>query len=349
MSDLYSNILEYSNLAFAIIFNFEAIIKIIAFGKSYFNFSWNKFDLSIVIGTDIGLFMNVVNVGINISTIATVVRAFRIMRVFRLVKSSQNMRIILDTISHILPQIMNIMSLVFLLLFIYSILGMNLFATVMYQDYYNDRANFRTFEDSMLLLYRCMTGENWNAIMDNLALSSSSYNGVEWQSSQSYEQMMHDGVLGWGTTVSYFYFVSYMILLSMIIMNLSVAAVIEGLYEANKENTGIVSGDQIDFLIEKWCDYDTKATGLISYRNFLFLLYEVPPPLGMGMLNSYNSEDHHGNTGEEEKKDDTKNYGNVGIQDRYIINEEKRIYIKKSDAIAKNLVKYKAISKFLLK
>jgi hypothetical protein len=32
-----------------------------------------------------------------------------------------------------------------------------------------------------------------------------------------------------------------MILLSMVIMNLSVAAVIEGLAEASKENTGIVS------------------------------------------------------------------------------------------------------------
>ena len=212
MSDLYSNILENFNLAFAIIFNIEAIIKISAFGKSYFNYAWNKFDLSIVIGTDIGLLMNLVNMGVSISTIATVVRAFRIMRIFRLVKSSQNMRIILDTIAHILPQIMNIMSLVFLLLFIYSILGMNLFATVMYQDSYNDRANFRTFGDSILLLYRWLTGENWYAIMNNLAFSTS-YNGVEWQSSQSYEQMQHDGVLGWGTSIAYFYFVTFMILL----------------------------------------------------------------------------------------------------------------------------------------
>ena len=121
-------------------------------------------------------------------------------------------------------------------------------------------------------------------------------------------------------------------------MNLSVAAVIEGLYEANKENTGIVSGDQIDILIEKWCDYDTNASGLISFRNFLFLLYEVPPPLGLGQFNSYNSDgEHEGDQGhatnEENKDDDFKNLGNLGLQDRYIINEEKKIYIKKSVAI----------------
>jgi hypothetical protein len=73
-------------------------VKITGQGRSFFYYSWNKFDLMIVIGTDVGLIMNIVNAGVNVSTVATVVRAFRIMRIFRLVKSSQNMRIILDTI-----------------------------------------------------------------------------------------------------------------------------------------------------------------------------------------------------------------------------------------------------------
>jgi hypothetical protein len=154
MTQTYEDILEYLNLGFAAIFNFEAIVMITGHGRSYFYDSWNKFDISIVIGTDIGLIMNLVNTGINISTVATVVRAFRIMRIFRLVKSSQNMRIILDTIGHIMPQVTNIMSLVFLLLFIYSVLGINLFATVMYQDAYNSRANFRSFYEAILLLLR---------------------------------------------------------------------------------------------------------------------------------------------------------------------------------------------------
>ena len=149
MSNEYESTLENFNYAFAAIFNFEAIVKIVGQGRSYFHYAWNKFDLLIVIGTDVGLLMNIINMGINISTVATVVRAFRIMRIFRLVKSSQNMRIILDTIVHIIPQVTNIMSLVFLLLFIYSALGLNLFSEVMYQDFYNDRANFRTFGDSI--------------------------------------------------------------------------------------------------------------------------------------------------------------------------------------------------------
>lgn len=125
----------------------------------------------------------------------------------------------------------------------------------------------------------------------------------------------------------------------MIIMNLSVAAVIEGLAEASRENMGIVSGDQIEFLIEKWKDYDTNASGLISYQDFLFLLYEVPPPLGLGKFTAYYSdiredgEYGHAVMEDEDNKDELKNMNNLGLQDRYIIHVAKKIYIKKSDAI----------------
>lgn len=43
-----------------------------------------------------------------------------------------------------------------------------------------------------------------------------------------------------GTWISYPYFFSFTIIVTMLIMNLSVAAVIEGLDTAKKENMGIV-------------------------------------------------------------------------------------------------------------
>ena len=49
-----------------------------------------------------------------------------------------------------------------------------------------------------------------------------------------------------GTKISYLYFLSFTVLVSMLIMNLSVAAVIEGLDTARKENMGIVEGDEIE-------------------------------------------------------------------------------------------------------
>jgi len=83
-----------------------------------------------------------------------------------------------------------------------------------------------------------------------------------------------------GTWISYPYFFSFTIIVTMLIMNLSVAAVIEGLDTAKKENMGVVQGDEIELLIDYWQEYDNDATGWITMADLVFLLYELPPPLG---------------------------------------------------------------------
>jgi hypothetical protein len=66
----------------------------------------------------------------------------------------------------------------------------------------------------------------------------------------------------------------------MLIMNLTIAAVIEGLETAKRENTGIIQSDDMETLVLIWQDYDPMATGWISLRDLIFILYELPPPLG---------------------------------------------------------------------
>ena len=72
---------------------------------------------------------------------------------------------LIDTIVYIIPSIANLGALIFLLLFIYSALGMNLFGTVMFQSQVNEHANFQSFLSSMMLLMRCATGERWHLLM----------------------------------------------------------------------------------------------------------------------------------------------------------------------------------------
>jgi len=133
------------NYFFAAIFNIEMIFKLFAMGKCYFQQGWNIFDCLIVIGTDIGLLMNLMNVGASLSSATSVIRGFRIMRIFRLIKSSPEINIVISTVFNILPQISNIMSLMVILIFIFAALGLNLFSTVMYQDQLNEKNNFRDF------------------------------------------------------------------------------------------------------------------------------------------------------------------------------------------------------------
>ena len=151
MSKTYETTLESINYVFSAIFNLELILKLIGIGCHYFHNSWNRFDFMIVLGTDIGFILNIF-IGFNISTAASIVRAFRILRIFRLMKSFG--KVILDAVVYIIPQITNIMSLIFLLLFIYSALGINLFSTAMYRENYHRLSNFRNFYSSIIILMR---------------------------------------------------------------------------------------------------------------------------------------------------------------------------------------------------
>lgn len=57
------------NYGFSIIFIFEAIIKLIAFGSRYFRDAWNVFDFVIVVGSLIFTFLKIVfNVDLSLST-----------------------------------------------------------------------------------------------------------------------------------------------------------------------------------------------------------------------------------------------------------------------------------------
>jgi hypothetical protein len=136
------NSLENGNTLFAIIFNIEMVLKLVALGKFYFYDKWSIFDMFIVIGTNLGILMNILNVGGNISSAASVVRGFRIMRIFRLIRSSVHIRLIMDTLINIMPQITNIMSLIFILFFIYASLGINLFSTIKLRGELNEKNNF---------------------------------------------------------------------------------------------------------------------------------------------------------------------------------------------------------------
>ena len=132
--------IENINLAFTIIFATEAAMKIMALGRSYFKESWNKFDLFIVIFSLIEITLNEIY-GFDLPIIS-LFRIFRIGRVLRIMKSASNLRVAFTTFILTLPAVANIGALILLFLYIYTILGVQLFAKVKVNGVLNNYANF---------------------------------------------------------------------------------------------------------------------------------------------------------------------------------------------------------------
>jgi hypothetical protein len=70
------------------------------------------------------------------------IRAFRICRIFKLIKKAKALNAIFNSLVIALPAIANIGCLLLLIMYLYAILGVNLFATVKFSDTLNENANF---------------------------------------------------------------------------------------------------------------------------------------------------------------------------------------------------------------
>jgi len=299
-----------ANIFFSVIFTIEAACKIFALGiKGYFASAGNIFDFILVLTSVISLSVSS-GVGLNF------IRIFRIARAFRLIKSLKGLRILFTALVVSVPTMINVAGLFFLLLFMYAVLGVNLFGRVKFGAELDRHANFRNFGIALLTLIRVITGEAWNGIMYDCMVqppdcdpSNSPYcallgptGELQWNTSASGQlsTVQAPGVTDqaactcldcqWrqeydidqcGTQIAPFYFTSFYILGSFIMLNLIIAVVLENFSNSKKSGEGTVSEEDFKKLRKAWKNFDPEATGSIALADLPRLISRTPPPLGL--------------------------------------------------------------------
>lgn len=152
----------------------------------------------------------------------------------------------------ILPQIKNFITLMLLLLFIFAALGMNQFGGMVEGEFLTDKNNFRSLSNSIIYLFRSSTGEDWNKIMHELSQTTNGKgNCIEDQDWFVYKSNEFTAK-GCGSNFSFIYFFAFTIIVTWLIINLSVAAVIEGLESSTTINVGVFKSDDVNVLLEAW-------------------------------------------------------------------------------------------------
>ena len=134
-------VMEWVNIVFTLIYTVEMVIKLFAYKRKYFHDGWNIFDFMIVMFAYTGLLsFHIFN--INYSVLTTIVRAFRILRVLKLIHQAKNLQRILNTFLLAIPELMNVGALLLLFLVLFAVLGVFLFSGVKLQDNLEEHANF---------------------------------------------------------------------------------------------------------------------------------------------------------------------------------------------------------------
>ena len=125
----------------------------------------------------------------------------------------------------------NLGTLMFLVIFIYAVIGVNLFAEVKLSPPMSHHINFQSVSSSFLLLIRLLTGEAWNDLMNGLSLPYSiTHQCID---SPTYGEFAANDYkpVGCGNYLqTYIYFYSYLLIVATTFLNLFIAIVLDGYF-----------------------------------------------------------------------------------------------------------------------
>ncbi|XP_009465839.1 PREDICTED: sodium channel protein type 5 subunit alpha-like isoform X2 [Nipponia nippon] len=254
------NILHKINMLFVAIFTGECIIKMVALRHYYFTNGWNIFDFVVVILSIVGTVLSdIIQKYFFSPTLFRVIRLARIGRILRLIRGAKGIRTLLFALMMSLPALFNIGLLLFLVMFIYAIFGMANFAYVKKEHGIDDMFNFQTFANSMLCLFQITTSAGWDGLLNPILNTGPPYCDPNLPNANGSK-----GDCG-SPAVGILFFVTYIIISFLIVVNMYIAIILENFSVATEESTEPLSEDDFDMFYEIWEKFDPEATQFIEY------------------------------------------------------------------------------------
>ncbi len=199
------------------IFVLEVLIKMGAEGRKpwkYFNDPWNVFDFIIVAACFLPVGTQYV----------MVLRLARLLRVLKLVRALPKLQVLVGALLKSIPSMAYVSLLLLLLFYVFAVAG-----TFMFSD--NDPIHFGNLQISMLSLFRAVTLEDWTDLMyiQMYGCDNYGYDGNEalCTNPQTYP------------IASPFLFVTFVLFGTMVILNLFIGVIMNGMDEARAESEAL--------------------------------------------------------------------------------------------------------------
>lgn len=203
--------LRIINLVVVALFALECAVKIGAewpTPQTYFKDPWNAFDFAIVVSALMPF--SSASVG--------VLRLVRILRFLRLVRALPRLQILVGALLNSLPSMAYVGLLLTVLFYVYAVAGVMIFST-------NDPRHFGSLPLAFLSLFQVVTGDAWSDIM-YINLRGCDVAGFEVPCPTPEAHPL----------AATLYFVSFVLIGAMVMLNLFIGVIMQGMEEAKQEN-----------------------------------------------------------------------------------------------------------------
>ncbi len=213
--------LEILDRVILAVFVLEIAVKLGAEGRkpwNYFRDAWNVFDFLIVAAS-------LLPFG---GQHLVVLRLVRLFRVLRLVRALPRLQLLVSALIKSIPSMGYVSLLLALVFYMYAVAGTFLFGG-------NDPVYFGTLQTSTLSLFRVVTLEGWTELLYTAMRGCDVYGYSEMQAlcTQPLAQ----------PATAVVYYVTFILLATMIVLNLFIGVIMNGMTEAHQEAEKLTAGE----------------------------------------------------------------------------------------------------------
>jgi voltage-gated sodium channel len=194
LSDAFSAEFAWAHRFILGLFCAELLVRLAAHGRSWLSFfrsGWNVFDTALIVASMVPA----------VGAWATVARLARVLRVARVVSVSPQLRLMVSTMLRSIPSLGHVGLLLGLLLYIYGVIGVELFGAA-------DPAHWGSLGRALLTLFQVLTLEGW-------------------------VELQRTGMQV--TSAAWLFYGSFVLIAVFVVVNLFIAVVLNNLDQARRE------------------------------------------------------------------------------------------------------------------
>ena len=211
-------------------------------------------------------------------------RVFRIGRVLRFVRSARGIRNLLYALVASLPALINIAILLFLLIYIYAIIGMQSFGLVPVSAGLDEVFNYRTFPNAFLVQFQLMTGSGWDQVLAAITVQPPDCDTSKVQLPDGYWLMNVSSCPQiW---LAILVMVTFVCFSRLILINMYIAVILENFTKAHEQEEVGVTEDDVTMFFSTWERYDPQATEFVPLEYLSDFCDELDRPFKLSKPNA---------------------------------------------------------------
>lgn len=244
-----------------LVFLVEVIMKNIAFTpRGYWQSRRNRYDLLVTV---VGVIWIIIHCTMKNDLSYVIGFMVVILRFFTITGKHTTLKMLMLTVGVSVCKSFFIIFGMFLLVFFYALAGTIIFGTVKYGEGIGRHANFESPVTGVAMLFRIVTGEDWNKIMHDCMIQPPYCTPADnyWETDCG------------NFHASLIYFCTFYVIITYIVLNLLVAIIMENfsLFYSNEEDALLSYADIRNFQ-NTWNVVDDHQKGVIPVRKVKYIL-----------------------------------------------------------------------------